>query len=127
MEKVTAIRLLEPSAIDTAVIQEIKRTHGEKRCRSIIDGVVFEITDLLCRIERAVAENQPDGLPDLVERLTELSADVGLICMADVAVDMAECLHVGDRVALTAVAYRLVRLGEDGLFSLIEFTDRSIV
>ena len=127
MEKVTAIPLAEPTAIDTSVVQDMKRELGERRCRSVVDGVVFDITEVLCKIERIVVAGGRDGLEEELNRLIELSSQVGLICMADVAVDMLDCLERDDRVALSAVAFRLIRLGEDGLFALIEFTDYSIV
>ena len=127
MEKVTALCLTEPSAIDTAVVQEMKRVLGERRSRSVVDGIVFEITEILCGIERQVGERQLDGLNDRVCRLVELSTQVGLVCMADVATDMLDCLDTENDVALAAVTCRLIRHGEESLFALIDFTDRSIV
>ena len=127
MDKVTAIRLVEPSVIDTTVVLALKRSMGERRCRTAVDGIIFEITDALCTIERTVVAGTRDGLQDQIDRLRDLANQVGLVCMVDVSADLMDCLERGDDIALAAVAHRLVRLGEDGLFALIEFTDRSIV
>ena len=127
MDKVTAIRLAEPSVIDTTVVLALKRSMGERHCRTVVDGVIFEITDALCTIERTVVSEDHEGLREQIDRLQDLAAQVGLICMVDVSADLIDCFERGDRIALAAVAHRLVRLGEDGLFALIEFTDRSIV
>ena len=127
MTKVTALCLAEPSAIDTAVVQEMKRVLGERRCRSVVDAAVFEITETLCAIERGGFAHDRDDMGNRIARLIELATQVGLVCMADVAADLLDCIEAGDAVAFSAVTGRLIRLGEDGLFALIDFTDRSIV
>jgi len=119
--------LSEPSAIDTDAVQILKRELGEKRCRGIIDKIIFDITDTLCRIERLVASGHLEELPPHLQRLSDLSNQVGLICMLDVAHDLSDAVRQSDAIAIAAIASRLIRIGEDSLFSLIEFTDRSIV
>ena len=127
MEKVTSLCLCEASAIDTTVVQEMKRVLGERRSRTVIDGAVFEITEGLCAIERLVNGREYQDLDARTCRLIELATQVGLICMADVAADLLDCIEGQDDVAMSAVTYRLIRHGEEGLFALIDFTDRSIV
>ena len=119
--------LSETSAIDTDAVQMLKRELGEKRCRTVVDTVIFEITDALCRVERLVAARAYAELPDHVRKLRESSAQVGLICMLDVASDLMDAVRNEDNTAAAAIASRLIRIGEDSLFSLIEFTDRSII
>ena len=127
MGNVFAFNTTEMSAIDTDPIQTLKRELGEKRCRSLVDGMIFEITDILCRIEKQIGQDNSDGIVELLDLLFELTGKIGLVCLTDVIVDLKECIDAGDIVAVNAVAARLIRLGEDSLFSLIEFTDRSIV
>ncbi len=127
MSNVLNLCMSEPSAIDTDAVQILKRELGEKRCRTVVDTVIFEITDTLCRVERLVASREFDGLQDGLENLRDLSMKVGLICMLDVANDLADAVDHDDQTAAAAIAARLIRIGEDSLFSLIEFTDRSIV
>lgn len=127
MGRVFNLCMSEPSAIDTDAVQSLKRELGEKRCRAVVDTVIFEITDALCRIERLVGLQAHDELPEYLTKLRELSGQVGLICMIDVVNDLLDTVRAKDDVSTAAVAARLVRIGEDSLFSLIEFTDRSIV
>jgi len=127
MNKVMSLSVCEASPIDTAVVQEMKRVLGERRCRTVIDGTVFEVTETLCAIEREVGERSYKGIGERAARLIELATQVGLVCMADVAADLIDCLETGDEVALAAVTQRLIRHGEDSLFALIDFSDRSIV
>ena len=47
--------------------------------------------------------------------------------MADVAHDLAGAVACDDAVAAAAITSRLIRLGEDNLFALIEFADQSFV
>ena len=127
MAKVHTLSTREPSAIDTSAVQRLKQQLGEKRCRSIIDTVIFEVTDLLCLTERAISDREFSAVPEHLDRLRELSGQVGLICMVDIACDLQVCVAEDNRVAAAAVTARLIRVGEDSLFSLIEFTDRSII
>jgi len=125
MGEVYTLLATEPSAIDIDMLNHLKATVGEKRCRGIVDGIVFEISDLLCQVERAAGREDFDVLPSLLTRLRTLAAQVGLVCMTDVASDLSECAESYDRVAVASVTARLIRLGEDSLFALIEYADRS--
>ena len=127
MDVITTLNLSEPSAIDTAAVQRLKRELGEKRCRSVVDEMIFEITDTMCRVERMVSARSYTGLADSLFKLQDLSAQMGLVCIVDVINDLVECLRLEDEIAIAAITARLVRLGEDGLFALIEFADRCIV
>lgn len=127
MSKVHTLKTTETSAIDTDALQKLKCKVGEKRCRSVVDGMIFAITDGLCQIERAVQERDYDALPAQIDSLYALAHETGLVCMTDVIADLDLCCERGDDVALAAVAARLVRIGEDSLFNLIAFADRSIM
>lgn len=127
MAEVHTLSTHEPSAIDTVAVQALKQKLGEKRCRSVVDSVIFEITDMLCHVERRVAERSLSDLPQKLDHLRSMCGQVGLVCMIDIASDLKECIERDDRIAAAAVTARLIRVGEDSLYSLIEFTDRSIL
>ena len=61
----------------------------------------------------------------LASRLASLSEQVGLADFARVARDLGVCLAARDAVATAAVAARLMRLGEDSLFSVMLYADQS--
>ena len=127
MGNVFALHMRELSAIDTDAVQVLKRDLGDKRCRTVIDGVIFEITDILCNVERATISREYDAMLNALDRLEELSARAGLVCISDISQDLRDCIRQNDITAIAAVTTRLIRVGEDSLFSLIEFTDRSII
>ncbi len=127
MGNVVEFNTTELSAIDTDPIQRFKKELGEKRCRAVIDGLIFEVTDGLCKIERLVSNGELEDALPLLETVSSTSAQLGLVCLTDVSTDLKDCINREDIVATAAVAGRLIRLGEDSLFTLIEFTNKSIV
>lgn len=127
MGNVVTLATSEPSAIDTDQVQRLKRELGEKRCRTIVDGMIFEITDALCKIEIHANVNEFDLMLGHIDRVTEISDQLGLVCLTDVAADLSVAISGNDLPAILAISSRLIRLSEDSLFSLIEFTDRNIV
>jgi len=127
MGNVVSFDTTEPSAIDTDPIQRLKREVGEKRCRALVDGLIFEVTDALCKLERLISNKEFDAAKDLLDKVADVSGELGLVCLTDVAMDLKGCLMAEDWVSVAAVSGRLIRLGEDSLFSLIEFTNTSII
>jgi len=127
MGNVVTLATSEQSAIDTDQVQRLKRELGEKRCRTIVDGMIFEITDALCKIEIHANANEFELMSDHIDRVTEISDQLGLVCLTDVATDLSGAISGNDLPAIIAISSRLIRLSEDSLFSLIEFTDRNIV
>lgn len=127
MGNVVEFNTTELSAIDTDPIQQFKKELGEKRCRAIVDGLIFEVTDGLCKIERLISNGDLEEAVPLLKTVSTTSAQLGLVCLTDVSSDLTECIAREDRIATAAVAGRLIRLGEDSLFTLIEFTNKSII
>lgn len=127
MQNVVLFCTTETSAIDTDPIQTLKKDLGEKRCRVVVDGMIFEITDLLCQVERRIANQEYAEAEQALLSVSNLSCQLGLVCLTDITCDLMDCMERGDTIATNAVAARLIRLGEDSLFSLIEFTNRSII
>lgn len=117
----------ESAVIDKSILTKLRLREGESKSRDLVDQMIFEATDTLCQVERAVNQDQKEKALDLAKHLIRLSANSGMICMNDVAYDLVDCLVVGDRIATHAVLARLLRMGEDSLFALIDYIDRTIV
>lgn len=115
----------EDAVLDTAPILVLRRSLGDQRCREIIEEVVFHLTDRLGLLDAALTEDRPTDAKALAARLAGLSEQVGLTDFARVSRDLAQCLQAGDRVATAAVAARLLRLGENSLFSVILYADHT--
>ena len=118
---------VEHVVIDKSVLTRLRLRDGERKSRDFIDQMIFQTTDKLCRIEQLIkAGKQVEALEE-VKNLIRVSAGCGMICLNDVAYDLVDCLMTGDNTATQAVLGRLLRLGEDSLFALIDYTDRTIV
>jgi hypothetical protein len=115
----------EEAELDTARLLVLRQSLGDQRCREVVEEVVFHLTDRLGQLQSALdAENVADAQV-LATRLASLSEQVGLADFARVARDLGACLCTADATATAAVAARLMRLGEDSLFSVMVYADQS--
>ena len=115
----------EDAALDTTRIMVLRQSLGDQRCREIVSEVVFHLTDRLGLLRTAMAAGNSAEALVLASRLASLSEQVGLAHFARVARDLGVCLAAGDAIATAAVGARLMRLGEDSLFSVILYADQS--
>jgi hypothetical protein len=115
----------EPAMLDTRRILVLRQSLGPERCREVVEEVVFHLTERLTLLERALSDGDTPEASRLAARLASLSEQVGLADFARVSRDLCACLDSGDVTATNAVAARLIRLGEDSLFSVISYADQS--
>ncbi len=87
--------------------------------------MVFHLTDRLGMLRVALGEGRDADAQAIAARLAGLSEQVGLADFARVARDLDACLARGDRIATGAVSARLLRLGEESLFSVILYADQT--
>jgi len=113
--------------IDKSVLTKMRLRNGERKSRDLIDQMIFETTDKLCLVEQAIKREQMVEAMELTKTLISVSARSGMICLNDVGYDLMDCLTTEDNTATQAVLSRLLRVGEDSLFALIDYTDRTIV
>ena len=113
----------ENATLDTTRIMVLRQSLGDERCREVVEEVVFHLSDRLSLLQIALRESQAAEAGALAQRLASLSEQVGLADFARVARDLVKCLSTGDRTAIAAVGARLIRLGEDSLFSVIDYAD----
>ncbi len=114
----------EEAELDTSRLLVLRQSLGDQRCREVVEEVVFHLTDRLGQLQAALdGENAADAQV-LAARLASLSEQVGLADFARVARDLSVCLTAGNETATAAVAARLMRLGEDSLFSVMVYADR---
>ena len=115
----------EDAVLDTGRIVVLRQSLGDQRCREVVSEVVFHLTDRLGLLQAALDEGDATEAQTLASRLASLSEQVGLRDFARVARDLDACLAAGDAVATASVGARLVRLGEESLFSVILYADQS--
>ena len=115
----------EEAELDTSRLLVLRQSLGDERCREVVEEVVFHLTDRLGQLQTALDAGNAADAQVLATRLASLSEQVGLADFARVARDLAACLAAGDATATAAVAARLMRLGEDLLFSVMVYADQS--
>jgi hypothetical protein len=115
----------EDAELDTSRILVLRQSLGDQRCREVVSEVVFHLTDRLGLLQSALDAGNTADAQVLASRLASLSEQVGLSDFSRVARDLDACLAAGDPVATGAVGARLMRLGEDSLFSVILYADQS--
>jgi hypothetical protein len=115
----------EEAELDTSRLLVLRQSLGDQRCREVVEEVVFHLTDRLGQLQSALDSDNVTDAEVLATRLASLSEQVGLADFARVARDLAACLISDNPTATSAVAARLMRLGEDSLFSVMVYTDQS--
>lgn len=115
----------ERATLDTTRIMVLRQSLGDQRCREVVEEVVFHLTDRLRLLQAALERGDSAEAQVLASRLASLSEQVGLADFAKVARDLDVCLAAGDPNATGAVAARLIRLGEESLFTVILYADQS--
>jgi hypothetical protein len=115
----------EDAELDTSRILVLRQSLGDRRCREVVEEVVFHLSDRLSLLKAALDAEDGVEAQALALRLASLSEQVGLADFARVARDLGVCLAAGDRIASGAVGARLMRLGEESLFSVILYADQT--
>ena len=115
----------EDAALDTSRILVLRQSLGDARCREVVTEVVFHLTDRLGQLQTALYNSDAGEAQVQASRLASLSEQVGLADFARVARDLGGCLEAGDATAVAAVAARLLRLGEESLFTVVLYADQS--
>ena len=115
----------EDAELDMSRLIVLRQSLGDERCREVVEEVVFHLTDRLSQLQSALAEADHAAAQVLASRLASLSEQVGLADFARVARDLAACIEAEDGPATGAVGARLLRLGEDSLFSVMVYADQS--
>jgi hypothetical protein len=115
----------EDAVLDTTRISVLRKSLGDQRCREVVEEVVYHLSDRLSLLQEALSHGDAAKALALASRLASLSEQVGLSDFARVSRDLSACIEACDAVATHAVGARLVRLGEDSLFSVMLYADQS--
>jgi hypothetical protein len=114
----------EEAELDTSRLLVLRQSLGDQRCREVVEEVVFHLTDRLGQLQTALDSGNAADAQVLATRLASLGEQVGLADFARVARDLAACIGGGSPPATAAVAARLMRIGEDSLFSVMIYADQ---
>ncbi|PWE27752.1 hypothetical protein C4N9_15055 [Pararhodobacter marinus] len=115
MTIVVELRPSERVIIDTATLDAVFKTLGHRGAESHVIETVEAISDLLAEVDAMVRADNLAGIPELAQRVSRLSLDIGLTSLARVSRDMGISAREGDIVAYRAIWERLVRIGDRSL------------
>lgn len=118
-DQVIRITAQESALVDTTAVMGLQQSLGTLRCQEMVEDAIYQITTRLAKLERAVRADDFETATDAARTLIGLTTRIGLLRMSVVASDLCEVLALRDETAIGAVTARLVRLGEDSLFTLV--------
>ncbi|MBN8292992.1 hypothetical protein JI664_13545 [Rhodobacter sp. NTK016B] len=115
MTIVVELRPSERVVIDTVTLDAVFKNLGHRGAENRVMETVEAISDLLVQVDTMVRSDNLAGIPDLAQRVSRLSMEIGLTSLARVSRDMGISARHGDLVAYRAIWERLVRIGDRSL------------
>lgn len=112
---VIEMRPSERVIIDTATLDELFRRLGDRGAETLVMETVEAISDTLVEVDTLVREDRLDEIAPRAQRVSRLSAEIGMTSLARVSRDLGLAARLGDHVAYRAVWERLVRIGDRSL------------
>lgn len=122
MAQVYRLAAVETALVDGELFRVLRQSLGEIKCDEILEESVFQIADRLSRLEKSL---QSEDLPEIYRHCLSLvgtAEQIGMVGVSYVARDLMNCVKIGNVTAIHAVAARLIRIGEDSLFSAHDLT-----
>lgn len=115
MAQVLELQPRERVEIDGRLLDSLCRRLGVRWAESFVIEKVEEISDRLAEIDWQHRQGLAPDIRIGALRIARLSAEVGLVSLAQVARDLAHAAARGDLPAYRAVWERLVRIGDRSL------------
>jgi hypothetical protein len=121
--EIVPLRHVDAPAMQTDALFSLQASMGVDESKDIIERAVFELSDRLWLLEKALHDTEIAEVKRLAKSLVAISAQIGLSEFSLVASDLTYCIQRDDPVAIQAVAARLVRVGERSLFLAVQFPE----
>jgi hypothetical protein len=118
---IVSLRHTEAPAVQTEALYSLQASLGPDESRDVIERAVFELSDRLWLMQKALHDNEMDEVQRIARSLVAISAQMGLTEFSLVASDLATCIARSDIASINAVAARLIRVGESSLFVAVQF------
>lgn len=122
MGQVYKLAAVETALVDMESVRVLRQSLGEGKCAEVLEESVFQIADRLSRLEKSLHD---EDLPEIYRHclgLVGTAEQIGMVGVSYVARDLMNCIKIGNKTAINAVAARLIRIGEDSLFSAPDLT-----
>ena len=115
MSKIAPLGVVEPIRVDAGRIQNIVNELGEVAAEGVIQMALEQMATSVEGLLDSAKRGDEDAIVAQAERLSRLAWQVGLVSLAGVAIDVADCARRNEAVALTATLARAVRVANRSL------------
>jgi len=105
----------DSTLIDGKIIAELRDCVGERTCRNILSDAVLETAERLALLEAALAERDMATIGGLAHDLVSMPGQIGMTRLSEVSQNLAECISAEEWATISAVAGRLLRVGQETL------------
>ncbi|TXB70091.1 hypothetical protein FQV27_06515 [Paracoccus aurantiacus] len=120
MMKVASLGVDEPIRVDNGRVQDIVNELGETAAEGLIQMALEQMAIALGTLKDSARRMDDGAVVVQAERLSRLAWQVGLVSLAGVAVDVADCARRHESVALTATLARMDRIAARSLTEIWE-------
>lgn len=115
MTKIASLGVTESIRVDSRRVQDIVNELGEVAAEGVIQVALEQMAVVIDELQQAVETGNSGQISSQAERLSRLAWQVGLVSLAAVSVDVADCARRQEIVALTATMARTVRVANRSL------------
>ena len=126
VERVTLLAYSEPVRVGPEQLNGLYSQLGVSGAEDVVCRAMEEIALRMNRTVRQFADGELEDLRKNARSLVGIADQIGLSGLASVAGDVTNCIDDGDRIALSAVLNRFLRVGERSLSAIWELQDISI-
>ena len=115
MSNIAPLGVAEPIRVDAGRIQNIVNELGEVAAEGVIQMALEQMATSVEGLLESARQGDDAAIVAQAERLSRLAWQVGLVSLAGVAIDVADCARRHQAVALTATLARAVRVANRSL------------
>lgn len=126
MAEMSALRHEEGVRLDPDRLMALYEDLGEAGAENVVSRAMEELSHRLAEMQRQYRDVEIDRFCRNARSLSRVAGQVGMVSLARVAQDVADCAASGERVALAATWARLQRLSDQSLVAVWDLQDISI-
>lgn len=120
MTQLTKLKPDESVRLEHGQIDALYNSLGEAQAEEVICRAMEELAMRLAMMERAYTLDEFGTVAKGARSLVKIADQVGMVMLASVAADVADCANAGNKVALGATFARLMRISDRSLTAVWE-------
>ena len=123
---VTRLHHDEVVRLDRNRLEQLYAQLGPSGADGVICRAMEELAARLAKAEKLYRRNELNDLQRAVRSMVAIAEQIGMMCFASVARDVADLTRGTDSAGLAACMARLIRIGEGSLMAVWDLQDASI-